>query len=199
MNRSSELETFFNATADALAAANLPDAARRVADRIVDAGRTPSDATFPEPCELPVCTYLEAAFDHARAHGSTAATLADALRALAPRLCWSRRPRGENDDAAFQSCHANAVVIGEHGLEAREDILIGVSLLAPDTRYPDHRHPPEEIYTVLSPGEWKHNDGPWHTPGVGGFVHNPPNIIHAMRSGDSPLLAVWCLMIEASP
>jgi hypothetical protein len=30
-------------------------------------------------------------------------------------------------------------------------------------------------------------------PGVGGIVHNPPGIIHAMRSIDEPLLAVWIL------
>ena len=65
--------------------------------------------------------------------------------------------------------------------------------MAPNTRYPDHRHPPEEVYLVLSPGEWRQGDGAWHEPGPGGVVHNPPAIVHAMRSGDTPLLAIWCL------
>ena len=79
-------------------------------------------------------------------------------------------------------------------MEARDDIRIGMSLLAPETRYPDHRHPPEEIYTVLTPGEWKQGaEGAFRSPGVGGFVHNIPNIVHGMRSKDVPLLAVWSL------
>lgn len=32
----------------------------------------------------------------------------------------------------------------------------------------------EEIYVVLTPGEWRQCDGPWHEPGAGGIVHNPP-------------------------
>jgi hypothetical protein len=31
----------------------------------------------------------------------------------------------------------------------------------------------------------------WFEPGVGGIVYNPPDIVHAMKSGTSPLLAVW--------
>ena len=64
---------------------------------------------------------------------------------------------------------------------------------APDTRYPDHRHPPQEIYAELSPGECKQNAGPWHAPGIGRAAHNTSNIIHGMRSRDLPLLAVWRL------
>ena len=79
------------------------------------------------------------------------------------------------------------------GLEIRRDVWIGVSLMAPHMRYPDHRHPPEEIYIALSSGEWHQASKPWHEPGIGKLVYNPPNIVHAMRSADQPLLAVWFL------
>jgi hypothetical protein len=39
--------------------------------------------------------------------------------------------------------------------------------MAPNTRYPDHRHPPEEIYVVLSGGQWRQASGPWYEPGIG--------------------------------
>ena len=193
MHRPIALQTFLDATRDAFAASCATAVARALAERIFTAARIPAEVASPEPLQLPACVHLAAAIDRARAHGGPAAVLADALDGVAPRLCWTRRPNGENDDAGFQAHHANAVVVGTNGLEARDDIRIGISLLAPATRYPDHRHPPEEIYTVLSPGEWKQNQGPWRAPGVGGFVHNPPNIIHGMRSKDVPLLAVWCL------
>jgi quercetin dioxygenase-like cupin family protein len=79
------------------------------------------------------------------------------------------------------------------GLEPREDVLLGVSLMAPRLQYPDHHHPPEEIYLALSKGEWRQEEGPWHEPGLGGLVFNPSNVVHAMRSADTPLLTLWCL------
>ena len=68
-----------------------------------------------------------------------------------------------------------------------------MSLVAPDVVYPRHRHPPEELYVVLSSGRWQQNDEPWFARGSGELVHNPPNIWHAMRAGDVPLLVIWCL------
>jgi hypothetical protein len=46
---------------------------------------------------------------------------------------------------------------------------------------------------VLSPGSWRQDAKPWHEPGLGGVVYNHPNVVHAMRSTEAPLLAVWCL------
>ena len=193
MSRSTKLEIFLRATRKALIASNMNRTAEGLTERLFLAAQTATDTTSPEPFQLPVCDYLDAALERARSHGGESGALAEALGAIAPMLAWSRRPKSENDDAKFQTHHANAVVFGENGLESRSDILIGMSLLAPNTRYPDHHHPPEEIYTVLSPGEWKQNDGPWHEPGVGGHVHNPSDIVHGMRANASPLLAVWCL------
>ncbi len=39
---------------------------------------------------------------------------------------------------------------------------IGVGLTAPHTRYRDHRHPPEQIYVVLSDVRWRRASDPWH-------------------------------------
>ena len=93
----------------------------------------------------------------------------------------------------FHDNHANAEIVSPAGLERRDDVRIGVSLVAPDIDYPRHRHPPEELYVVLSPGEWMKSDGPMQAKQSGDIVHNPPGVWHAMRSGDVPLLAIWCL------
>jgi quercetin dioxygenase-like cupin family protein len=89
--------------------------------------------------------------------------------------------------------HANAVIVGPGGVERRNDVRVGVSLLAPYVRYPDHNHPPDESYLVLSDGDFRQGDGDWFEPGIGGTLYNPPNIVHAMRSGNTPLLAFWLL------
>jgi len=91
------------------------------------------------------------------------------------------------------------MIVGPNGIERRDDLLIGVSLLAPNVRYPDHTHPPEETYLVLSEGSFRQNDGAWFEPGIGGTFYNPPGIGHAMRSGEAPLFAVWLLCTGRPP
>ena len=91
--------------------------------------------------------------------------------------------------------HANGMVVGPGGIEDRQDLLLGVSLLAPHVRYPNHSHAPEETYLVFSEGEFMQEDE-WFSLGVGGSFFNPPGIKHAMRSGAKPLLAFWALRPE---
>src|SRR3546814_4256147 len=85
------------------------------------------------------------------------------------------------------------------GLEDRNDLSIGASLLAPQVRYPDHRHAPEEVYFVLSPGRFQHGASDWFEPGIGGTLYNEPNIEHAMASDDAPPLVLWCLWMGKTP
>jgi hypothetical protein len=82
---------------------------------------------------------------------------------------------------------------GRVALEQRDDLVIGVSLMAPQVRYPDHDHSPEEVYLVLSPGRFRQGESDWFEPGIGGTFYNTPHIVHAMASGDAPLLALWYL------
>ena len=162
--------------------------------RIFSALATDGDGSKPpQPQTLSVCEYVAPALTRARQGSACIGQLADAIEALVPRLAWARRPGTVAGE--FYDGHANTLLAGPRGLERRDDVMVGMSLLAPGVRYPDHHHPPEEIYLVLTPGEWRQDTGPWHEPGVGGVVHNPPNIVHAMRAGDTPLLALWFLWL----
>ncbi len=118
---------------------------------------------------------------------------AAALRALSPYLTWYRRPPSPDEGPAFRHGHANAVILGRGGLESHDTVAVGVSLLAPHVVYPEHRHPPPEIYVVMSEGEWFTLETGWHSPGIGASVYHPANLRHSMRSGAAPLLALWCL------
>lgn len=144
------------------------------------------------PQTLPVCTW----FDQAAARETEADDLAAilvALRTLYPLMVWRRRSGGPTASAGFVDAHANAMLLGPGGIEHRHDIWIGVSLLAPHTRYPDHDHAPEETYLVLSPGDFRKEGSDWFTPGIGGSFFVPPGAVHAMRSGNEPLFALWSL------
>jgi Dimethlysulfonioproprionate lyase len=146
------------------------------------------------PQQLPVCEHLSEAMATARAHSEPLARIADSFSPLVPLLFWAPRPAsGPFASDNWPEGHANATIVGPGGLESRIDIHIGISLLAPHVRYPDHRHAPEEVYLVLSPGRFQHGSSPWFEPGIGGTLYNEPNIKHAMESSDAPLLALWFL------
>ena len=195
LNRSGNLQRFVDATeAGIRAQATRFSAAMPMADRIFTALKDIGDVgTRNSQPRLAVCGHLETAFGQARGGPDPIPALADALAAIEPELAWSRRPGSAELSADFYDGHANAVLFGEGGLEARQDLRIGVSLVAPGIHYPRHRHPPEELYVVLSPGEWMQGDNPFAFRRSGDLVHNTPNLWHAMLATDVPLLAVWCL------
>lgn len=147
---------------------------------------------------LPVCAHLDAATELAPFADTSLRALIEAFRALEPHLKWYLRT-GDTTNAndAYWQGHANAMIVGPGGLVKHNSVWLGVSLLAPQVRYPDHTHPPEETYLVLSDGEFFQDGRGWFTPGIGGTFYNPPGILHAMRSGNAPLFAMWALRAEA--
>ena len=142
----------------------------------------------------PAYRCLAPALERARAAPEVSA-LASAFERLEPDLRWRRRPGAEAYGQTFFEGHANADLVGPTGLEQRSDVLVGASLVGPGVRYIDHRHPPEELYVVMSEGEWFREDRGWHTPGIGSVIHNPSNAVHAMRADTEPLLALWLLWV----
>ncbi|UWU24580.1 dimethylsulfoniopropionate lyase (plasmid) [Rhizobium sp. CB3060] len=146
---------------------------------------------------LPVCAFLA---DALSVHTSDPALrrIMELFRRVEPLLEWRQRTKYDAATASenFLDGHANAMIIGPGGLEVRNDLWFGVTLLAPRVRYPDHNHPPEETYLVLSDGEFRQEDGDWFSPGIGGSFYNIPGIKHAMRSVDTPVFAFWVLLAE---
>jgi len=142
-----------------------------------------------------VLAHLDAAVAALDAASPALRRLGAAFAALAPLVPWSKRRHEGPDAARFAAGHGNALIIGPGGAEERTGVVLGVSLMAPHTRYPDHCHPPDELYLVLSDGEWRQGESDWIRPGIGGVVRNPPGIVHAMRAGAKPLLAVWGLQM----
>ena len=194
MKRSQALARFFDAARDALSARlepRTPPAA--VAACVFDALAASEGVIAPGPlAPPPAYRHLPSALERARA-APELSPLAEAFEALEPELRWRRRPGSEAHGTAFHDGHANAEIVGPMGLEQRSDVWFGVSLVAPNVRYVEHRHPPEEIYIVMSEGEWYREGCGWRVPGVGGVVYNPSNVVHAMRAGPSALLALWLL------
>lgn len=194
--RNALLQDFLSSLAGAFSVdAVTPDCAD-IVGRIYGALKVCGGAGSAIANRLPVCRHLDDALARARAASPSMTRLADAFAALEPSLNWMPRPTGgPHASDNWPEGHANATIIGPGGLEYREDLIIGVSLLAPHVRYPDHNHSPEEAYLILSPGRFQHGESSWFELGVGDTFHNAPNIKHAMASNEAPLLAIWCLWI----
>lgn len=144
---------------------------------------------------LPACDWLPEALS-VKTDQPALLRFLDLFQAIEPRLQWVRRRKYDGTASAnFDDGHANAMIVGPGGIEERKDVWLGVTVMAPNVRYPAHFHAPEETYLVLSDGEFRQGEGDWFEPGVGGTFYNLPNIKHAMRSGERPLLAFWALFV----
>ena len=199
MERPLQLTQFLDAVRDVSLAGALDGDARKAAERIFTALEQPAtELASDDPEQVDACRHLPAALDHAREGSQTIAALADAFAALSPLLTWQRRVDAIAHGPTFYDGHANTRIVGPNALERRSDVIIGASLVAPEISYPEHHHPPEEFYIVMSEGEWYQQGRGWHSPGIGGIVYNPSGIGHAMRSAQTPLFAVWCLWAGTS-
>ena len=197
-DRNNSLQRFIDATEAGIRAraTHFPDAMPMV-ERIFAALNNNGDVKAENtPTRVAACSHLESALSQARAGPDPVPELADAFAAIEPEFAWNRRPGSAEVAGDFYNSHANAVIVGKGGLEARHDVRIGVSLVAPDIHYPRHRHAPEELYIVLSPGKWMQDDNTLSLKRSGDLVHNVPNVWHAMQATKVPLLAIWCLWVR---
>jgi len=190
--RSATLQRFVEAALQAFEHCAREPASRRSIASIFAALNTPGPTTSGAGQRVPACSHLDEAVEIAGAN-PVLRDLVEAFRRIEPFLQWRRRRWEASASENFFEGHANAMIFGPGGLEERSDIWLGVTLMAPGTRYPDHDHAPEETYLVLSEGDFQHGGSTWFVPGVGGSFYNPPGIRHAMRSGRRPLFALWAL------
>lgn len=146
--------------------------------------------TLPESLER----YLSQALNAAPRTNEYLVAVLDALSTLLRHVTWINRQAQPGQDARFVERHRHGLITGPRGLFECSSLTLGLALMAPDTTYPFHHHPPAEFYLVLSQGEWYREDVGWWSPGAGGVVFNPPSCVHAMKSTDVPLFALWGLM-----
>ncbi|MFI5014445.1 MAG: dimethylsulfonioproprionate lyase family protein [Hyphomicrobiales bacterium] len=164
--------------------------------RLLERLPTPPDArpAGASPTRLPVLRYLGEAI---RPGTAPASPLAAPLLALEPSLAWTQNPnyRRAPPTREFLGNYGYAVIAGPAGgapaLIHMADLALGLLLLGPKTEYPAHHHPAAEIYVPLGLAEWKLGDGPWRSRPAGSVIHHRPNVMHATRTKEAPLAALY--------
>jgi len=166
-------------------------AAAQVLDRLLDQKLGEAHFRSPIPHRLPVLQHLASTVAEAIL---VSADLAAAIAAVEDHLQWLQSPNysdellGQGFTANYGWCH----IIGPKGFFAGDDFLLGLLMLGPGRHYRDHYHPAPELYWPLTAhSSWKQGDGGFSEKAAGDVIWHEPNVIHATRTEDRPLLAVW--------
>lgn len=95
-------------------------------------------------------------------------------------------------DTEFLKRYAYTELLGPSGLVVCDSVSAGLLVLAPDTFYPPHAHPAEEIYHVISgASEWQQGDRPAVVREPGARVQHASAEAHSMCTGAEALLALY--------
>jgi quercetin dioxygenase-like cupin family protein len=125
---------------------------------------------------------------------SKAAPLADVLstfRPLADALPWRYSYSPRADKPGLENSMAWAELVGPKAPFHSDQVCLGITVIGPHVRYPEHKHPAIEVYYVLS------GTARWTAKGVtkaqppGTYILHPSNVVHVMETDDEPLIAAY--------
>jgi len=117
--------------------------------------------------------------------------IAGVLGRIGPDLPWRYGYAARPDQPGLEAAMGWAEIVGPAAPFRSDDVCFGLTLIGPDTHYLPHRHPAVELYHVLA------GTAAWSAAGVtslrppGSLILHPANLVHAMRTGPEPLLALY--------
>lgn len=122
---------------------------------------------------------------------STSGTAAEFVRS-ATSLHW-RQSYSESDfGTGFVERYGYVEVVGKRSGLFTEKMAAGLLMFGPDTQYPSHMHPAEEIYLpIAGTAAYMTAGGGWKNAQPGAVIHNPPNTWHGIRTAREPVLIAW--------
>ena len=114
--------------------------------------------------------------------------LARQLLDLSHHLPWTESPRTPEMGNRIALCSFNDLFNLKHH-------TAGLLYLDPELAYPEHSHPPPELYFTLSGmGSWRYGGSTeYRAVSAGNLLYNHPLDLHGVRSNDTPLLALFLL------
>jgi mannose-6-phosphate isomerase-like protein (cupin superfamily) len=183
--------------ADAGDAVPLDERARRLLAALHDPLLDGALRAWPAPglrrtvtaTSVPVLRHLPAARELAPAFS---AGFVGALTAAAPGLAWRRSYSESQVGAAFLADYGWTELVGLTGPVSATTLACGVLVLGPGTTYPLHHHEADEIYVPLSGvADWRHGSEAFTPRQPGEVIHHASGVSHAMRTGASPLVALY--------
>jgi hypothetical protein len=140
------------------------------------------------PTRHPLIQHLPAALALARTH---APEVASVLEPIAELLSWRYSYPPRYDERGLESAMGWAEMVGPEASVRSGEVCFGLTLIGPDSYYLPHRHPAIELYRVLAgSAEWTAAGQTVMQP-PGAYILHPMNSVHAMRTREEPLLAIY--------
>ncbi|MEO1493744.1 MAG: dimethylsulfonioproprionate lyase family protein [Pseudomonadota bacterium] len=146
----------------------------------------------PPPTHFPALALFDAMRD--QAEPETLAVV-EAVLTARPYLHW-RQTYSEEDgfDRSYLDRYCWCDLAGPQGPYRAQGIRIMIGYWGQGLVYPDHSHPPEEHYLILSGAAWIGlGRDPLRRHGPGDVFHTPPGAVHSAEMREAPLLAlaIW--------
>ncbi len=148
--------------------------------------------TAPEPHRLPACRLLPQVI---AAGLVVSPRVCGAIATLEDRMHWFQETHYSDEtlgQPGYMDNYAAMEIIGERGFFKGEDFSMGLMIFGAGLTYPDHRHAASELYWLLTgPIEYRRAPGGFRIVGTADTIWNEPSEIHALKTGEAPLLCVW--------
>lgn len=140
------------------------------------------------PSRHPIINYADSVLAYRNA---ATANLVAAIRPVIDFLPWRYSYSKRADAPDLGDRIAFAEIIGPDAPFPSHSVCLGLTLIGPGTLYPAHKHPAVELYHVVSgTAEWTAGSITRLQP-PGAFIVHPSNIVHAMRTHEEALLAIY--------
>lgn len=125
--------------------------------------------------------------------------LVESIVELESKVPWYPNPTFKDDKTAIKNLNYCANLVGYTNtfqkkpyLFYNKNIIIGLFLMGKNQFYPEHNHSAHETWVVLSGNaKWKLEDGNWKIKEPGSHFTYTKNQVHAMKTEDEILLALW--------
>ena len=166
-------------------------AVEEVLNRLAEQDLTREPFTEPRPGNLSVTRYFAQAIAETM---MLEPAVAAALAALDGHLKWWQTTAYTDEilGEGFSQNYGWCEIIGPEGFFSGDDFLLGILMLGPNRHYKDHYHPAPELYWPLTgPTEWRQGAGGFEMKPAGAVIYHAPNVHHATKTTEHPLLAVW--------
>ncbi|MBT3787585.1 MAG: cupin domain-containing protein [Alphaproteobacteria bacterium] len=131
----------------------------------------------------------------AKAKEDASGRVIKALYGVRQHLRWSQNENYKKHKHmnGYLNNSAFCEFVGPRGIYKTNEVAIGFFLMGPHIHYPNHNHPAAEVYFVLSGNaQWACGTEDWKLQPPGSSIYHSPNLNHAMRTTDDPLLALFC-------
>jgi hypothetical protein len=113
----------------------------------IAAGVGAAAKNLPEPTRHPLTAHLAPAIDAAALRFPA---LAAALLPVAAELPWRYGYAARAELPGLETRMGWAEIVGPAAPFRSDDVCLGLTFLAPETLYPDHRHPAAELYRIVA-------------------------------------------------